>query len=222
MSDPPEHPVEVRPVRPHDFDDIERLSREIYPLDVPWDARFLAPHLERFPEGQLAAIDPHNDQLLGYAATLIVDLADLERLDSWDTVTDRGYFTTHNPQGDTLYAAEVIVDPAARGRGVGKALYAARRALLQRLGLVRIRAGARLRGYHLYQDEMDPWQYVEQVVAGELNDPTLSFQLNQGFRVIGVVPNYLHIDPASLGHAALIEWRPDRDPEPDPTAAADD
>ena len=171
--------------------------------------RFLSRHLEVFPEGQLAAVDPATEELLGYAATLIVDHTDIERMDSWDTVTDQGYFTTHNPEGDTLYAAEVIVDPACRGQGVGSAIYAARRELLERLGLKRIRAGARLRGYHVYQDELDPWRYVEKVVAGELNDPTLTFQLKQGFEVIGVVPHYLHIDPASLGHAALIEWRPD-------------
>lgn len=208
-------PVAVRGLEIRDFDAVERLSKEVYPYDIPWDSRFLSRHLGVFPEGQFVAVDPETEELVGYAATLIVDLTDIERMDSWDTVTDRGYFTTHNPAGDTLYAAEVIVDPACRGRGVGKAIYAARLAVLKRLGLKRIRAGARLRGYHVYQNELDPWQYVEKVVAGELNDPTLTFQLKQGYEVIGVVPNYLHIDPASLGHAALIEWRPDRETRDD-------
>ena len=44
------------------------------------------------------------------------------------------------------------------------------------------------------------------VVAGELADPTLSFQLSRGFVVIGVAHNYLRHDPESLGHAAVIEW----------------
>jgi len=209
MNAPDKQPIEVRGLELRDFDAVERLSKEVYPYDIPWDARFLSRHLEVFPEGQLAVIDRETGALVGYAATLIVDHTDIERMDSWDTVTREGYFTTHNPEGDTLYAAEVIVDPACRGQGVGSAIYAARRELLERLGLKRIRAGARLRGYHVYQDELDPWRYVEKVVAGELNDPTLTFQLKQGFEVIGVVPHYLHIDPASLGHAALIEWRPD-------------
>ena len=213
MNAPDKQPIEVRGLELRDFDAVERLSKEVYPYDIPWDARFLSRHLEVFPEGQLAAIDRETGALAGYAATLIVDHTDIERMDSWDTVTQEGYFTTHNPEGDTLYAAEVIVDPACRGQGVGSAIYAARRELLERLGLQRIRAGARLRGYHVYQDELDPWRYVEKVVAGELNDPTLTFQLKQGFEVIGVVPHYLHIDPASLGHAALIEWRPDMEPK---------
>ncbi|MFZ0429349.1 MAG: carbon-nitrogen hydrolase, partial [Acidobacteriota bacterium] len=37
-------------------------------------------------------------------------------------------------------------------------------------------------------------------------DPTLTFQLRHGFRVLGVVSDYLKNDPESLGHAALIEW----------------
>jgi hypothetical protein len=35
---------------------------------------------------------------------------------------------------------------------------------------------------------------------------TLSFQLAQGFRVLGVVRHYIEADPESLGFAAVIEW----------------
>ena len=37
-------------------------------------------------------------------------------------------------------------------------------------------------------------------------DPTLSFQLKEGFHVLAVVPHYLSDDPESLGYAAVIEW----------------
>jgi len=47
---------------------------------------------------------------------------------------------------------------------------------------------------------------IVQVVRGTLQDPTLSFQLREGFSVFGVVEGYLSYDPASLGFAALIEW----------------
>ena len=39
-----------------------------------------------------------------------------------------------------------------------------------------------------------------------LRDPTLSFQLREGFDVLAVVDSYLRNDPESLGHAAVIEW----------------
>jgi hypothetical protein len=39
-----------------------------------------------------------------------------------------------------------------------------------------------------------------------LNDPTVSFQLSQGFHILAVVEGYLRHDPESLGWAAVIEW----------------
>ena len=108
-----------------------------------------------------------------------------------------------------------MVDPQLRRGGVGSALYEARRGLVRRLGLTRIRAGARLSLYHRWADRMSAEAYVERVVAGELEDPVLRFQLRQGFRVLAVVADYLPQDPASLGYAAVIEWlRPDPAPPP--------
>ena len=64
-------------------------------------------------------------------------------------------FTNHDP-GRTLYGAEVMVRPNEQGRGIGQQLYTVRRELVRRLGLLRIRAGARLAGYHLQADRLTP------------------------------------------------------------------
>jgi GNAT superfamily N-acetyltransferase len=126
---------------------------------------------------------------------------------NWRDFTDQGMFTNHDPQrGRTLYGAEIMVDPALQGKGSGKKLYQARRQLVERLGLLRIRAGARLRGYHRFANRMSAEDYVRLVVKGQIGDPTLSFQLRQGFHVLAVVNNYLRHDPESLGFAAVIEW----------------
>ena len=111
--------------------------------------------------------------------------------------------------------ADVIVDPAMQGHGIGKALYAARRHLVERLGLFRIRAGSRLQGYHQFATTMSAEEYVFRIVQGELEDPTLSFQLHQGFHVLAVVNGYLHHDPKSLGYAAVIEWVNERAAKPE-------
>ena len=55
---------------------------------------------------------------------------------------------------------------------------------------------------------MTPEDYTERVVQGKLKDPTLSFQLAQGFEVLAVVSDYFAGDPESQGYAALIQWRP--------------
>jgi hypothetical protein len=99
-----------------------------------------------------------------------------------------------------------MVSPGRQGRGIGGLLYAARRSLVERLGLKRIRAGARLRGYAAHASRMSPEDYVIRVIRGELRDPTLSFQIRHGFRILAVVGGYLRNDPESLGYAAVIEW----------------
>jgi GNAT superfamily N-acetyltransferase len=106
----------------------------------------------------------------------------------------------------TLYGAEAIVDPTLQGHGIGGKLYAARFELVERLGLLRIRGGARLRSYHRYARRMSAADYVVAVVHGRIDDQTLSFQLHEGFHVLAVIPHYLGEDPETLGYAALIEW----------------
>jgi GNAT superfamily N-acetyltransferase len=108
-----------------------------------------------------------------------------------------------------------MVHPSLRRQGIASRLYQARKELVMHLGLLRIRAGGRLRGYHRYAAQMTAEEYANAVVQGTLSDPTLSFQLKQGFRMIGVVKHYLGADTESLGYAAVIEWlNPRADNEP--------
>lgn len=199
--------VTVRNTRPEDFSSIREMSREIYSTSQSWSEDQLASHLKVFPEGQFVAVETETDRILGMASSLIVLWDDYDMETNWRDFTDRGMFTNHDPaRGRTLYGAEVMVRPTAQGRGVGKKLYRARRELVGRLKLLRIRAGARLSGYHRYAERLSVEEYTRRVVRGELGDPTLSFQLKQGFTVLAVVSNYLRYDPESLGHAAVIEW----------------
>ena len=183
------------------------MTREVYPDSPPWSLEQLDSHLKVFPEGQFVAIDQNRGTVVGMAASLIVLWDDYERMADWRDFTDRGMFTNHDPDhGRTLYGAEVMVRPARQSAGIGTKLYKARRELAERLGLLRIRAGARLRGYHRFADRLSAEDYVIKVINGELKDATLSFQLKHGFEVLAVVPGYLRHDPESLGFAALIEW----------------
>ena len=200
-------PIVVRQTTVADFPGIIALSRGVYPGAPSWTEEQLASHQRIFPEGQFVALHRDTGEIVGMAASLIVLWDDYDLTTSWRDFTARGSFTNHDPvHGRTLYGAEIMVSPAVQGQGVGGQLYVARQALARRLGLLRIRAGARLRDYHRYADRMSAAEYAAAVVRGEIVDRTLTFQLRRGYRVIGVVSSYLRHDPESLGHAAVIEW----------------
>lgn len=213
--------ITVRRTRAKDFDALVELCRKVYPYIPPYGKEQLASQCRVFPEGQMAAVvrEPKSGEetsvetIVGMAASLILSWDEYEAEDTWRDFTDGGMFTNHDPHGRTLYGAEVMVDPDCQGQGVGSKIYEARRDLAVRLDLRRIRAGARLRGYGEWADRMSAREYAEKVIAGEIRDPTLTFQLNRGFRVLHVVSGYLKGDPESLGWAAVIEWlNPDASP----------
>jgi len=199
--------VYARHTEPRDFAAIAELCARVYPEDKPWTAEQLASHRALFPEGQFVAVDRQEDRVVGMCASLIVLWDHYDMFDSWEDFTANGMFTNHDPKrGRTLYGAEILVDPKLQGHGIGGTLYAARRETIDRLGLLRIRGGARLRSYHTYAHKMSAADYVVEVVHGRIDDQTLSFQLHEGFHVLAVVPHYLGEDPETLGYAALVEW----------------
>lgn len=197
----------IRNTRPSDYDEIKDLCLTVYPESAPWTRAQIESHLKVFPQGQFVAENIKTGQILAMAASLVICWDDYSFDENWRDFTDTGMFTNHDPEaGRTLYGAEIMVHPDSQGYGIGSQIYAAREELARELKLLRIRAGARLRGYGEWSDRMKPADYVKQVIRGEIFDPTLSFQLRKGFRVIDVVSGYLRADPESQGYAAVIEW----------------
>ncbi len=199
--------IRTRMMKRSDIPGIISLTRQVYPHARPWSEEQLESHLRIFPQGQIVATDTTSNELVGMAASLIVFWEDYDLTTTWRDFTAHGMFTNHDPaMGRTLYGAEVMVMPGVQGEGIGSKLYEARQRIAKKYGLLRIRAGARLRGYSQYAESKTPEQYVKCVEAGEVWDPTLSFQLKRGFIVLSVASGYLGEDPESLGYAAVIEW----------------
>lgn len=197
----------IRPTRIEDYAGIRQLCLEVYPFSAPYGKEQLRSQLAVFPGGQLVVDDVHEKRVAGMASSLIVNWDDYAIDDNWRDFTDGGYFRNHDPEnGRTLYGAEVMIHPRRQGLGLGKRLYAARRALAEDLGLLRIRAGARLRGYGSYSGDMSPEAYLHKVLRGEIFDATVSFQLRQGFQIVALASGYLPGDPESGGWAVVIEW----------------
>lgn len=206
----------VRNTRIEDYAQIADLCKTVYPESPPWSEEQIRSHLKVFPEGQFVAVEKETKKIVGMAASLIILWNDYALDGSWRDFTNVGMFTNHDPaNGRTLYAAEVMVNPAYQGKGIGKLLYSAREKLVREKKLLRIRAGARLRGYATYAEQLKPEDYTLQVVKRKIFDPTLSFQLKRGFHVLSVVSGYLRHDPESLGYAAVIEWINDEVAKPE-------
>lgn len=211
-ADGMQHPKTL--IRRAQLDDVGALAamnKAAYPdlvaEGVVWSAAQLAAHQTVFPAGQIVASRDH--RIVGAISTLIVPSADALRQHTWMGITGAGLFTTHDPSGDTLYLADVYVDPEHWGRGVGSALYASLRALCTSLGRARVVAGGRLWGYFEYEGSLTPMEYVRKVEQGELRDRVLNSQLRAGFEVRGILDEYLD-DPRSGSYATLLEWTPTR------------
>ena len=215
MSASPATNVHIRQATPADIPTLVALNRAAYPTlaedNIVWAASHLESHQRVFPQGQLVA--EVDGRIVGAVSTLIVDMGPNPLRDhTWAGITDSGYFTSHNPLGDTLYGADIYVHPDTRGLGVGAALYEARRQLCKKLNLRRILLGGRLWNYAEHADELSPHEYVARVQAGELRDLVLSFQLREGFLLRSIMPHYLK-DSHSLNYASCLEWfNPDYNP----------
>ena len=114
-------------------------------------------------------------------------------------------FNNHSYDGDSLYGADISSHPKYRHEGIGSMLYDARKELAMKMNLRRMIAGGRLFNYCDYVDKMSALEYAEKVIRGELRDPVLSFELDNGFKFIKILPNYFD-DVRSFNYASFIEW----------------
>ncbi|MBC2603540.1 bifunctional GNAT family N-acetyltransferase/carbon-nitrogen hydrolase family protein [Puniceicoccus vermicola] len=198
----------VRNAELRDISELIKVCCQVYPgfaaAGFMWSEEQLKVHQTVFPDGQILA--EINGKIVGAVASLIVEMgSNPYRQHTYAGITDAGYFHNHNPQGDTLYGAEVFVHPDHQGKGIGGFLYQSRRDLCQKLNLRRILGGGRLSGYSKFSDKLTPEEYVREVEEGDRKDPVLSFQMREGFVVRGILRNYMD-DPGSCNAATLIEW----------------
>jgi len=100
---------------------------------------------------------------------------------------------------------QISTHPKVRHEGIGTMLYDARKDLVKRLNLRRMISGGRLFNYCEHANIMSPLEFAEKVIKRELHDPVLSFELDNEFKFIKILPNYLD-DVRSLNNASFIEW----------------
>ena len=60
-------------------------------------------------------------------------------------------------------------------------------------------------GYKKHAEAMSVTEYGDKVIAREIDDPTVTMQLNRGFRAEKVVTDYVD-EPAAGDAGVLIVW----------------
>lgn len=163
-------------------------------------------HLERFPEGQYAILERATNRVVASSTDFRtrVDFAHYQH--RYIEAVGGNWLTTHQPDGDWLYGADIGVHPDFRGLGLSKLLYTARQDLTRRLGLRgHVLCGMPV-GYGAVSQIVPIEEYVSSVIAGEVTDPTLTPQLKRGYRAWGIVPDYI-ADESSAGNAVFMVWR---------------
>jgi len=188
------------------LDDEQRFKRAHY-----------VKHIELFPEGQFVALDRlepsepgEKDKVVGMTSTIRLHF-DFEHTDhKFADVIQGGWLTSHQPQGDWLYGADIGTHPAYRRRGIARGLYAGRHLTVRGLGLSGQVTVGMLRGYGALKGEMSAQDYYDSLLRGERSDPTISAQMSVGFEPRGLLPNYLN-DPVCDNYGVLLVLDAEKD-----------
>ncbi len=199
----PKTKITTRRWHPEDIPEIIACSRATYhdyPEEYIYTQRLYKMQFAAFPQGQFVAV--LGEKIIGYATSMIVSIDD----DFWydvDELTGAGTFSTHNPDGDTLYGADIGVHPDYQRRGVAMLLYKRRLSILKRYNLKQMIAYGRIPGYKNHAGKMTAEQYVEKVKNGDLRDPALNTHLKAGFQVKKVQLD-ITIDRSSLNYSTFL------------------
>ncbi len=199
-----EKKIIVRNTQEKDFDELIEMQKRCFPKMIPWKKEQLKSQIEIFPEGQFCV--EYDGKIIGSASSLIINFDEFDDQHSWEEITDDGYITNHDPDGNNLYGIEIMTHPDFRNMKVGHRLYEARKQLTQDLNLKSIVIGGRIPNYNKYADTLTPKEYVEEVANKNIYDPILTFQLHNGFVLKRIIKKYLPDDKASLKYATLMEW----------------
>jgi GNAT superfamily N-acetyltransferase len=156
-----------------------------------------------FPAGFFVCLD--GEKVAGQGAGIFLDF-DWDRPDHTIAgITGEHQCGNHDPDGEWYYGTDMVVHPDYRRRGIGSRLYELRQELVRSHNKRGIIAGGHMPGFAAHKHLMSAEEYVAKVAARELYDPTLTFQMDNGFELRGVLPGYLD-DPETDSNSALIVW----------------
>ena len=199
-----EKKIKIRQITVEDFDDVVAMQARCFPGMVTWKRDQIESQVRLFPEGQFCI--EYDGNIVASASSLIVDFDHYDDWHNWKEISDNGYIRNHDPEGDTLYGIEIMVDPEFRGMKLARRLYERRKELARERNIRRMIIAGRIPGYGAQSEKMTAREYAEQVIKKNLYDPVLTVQLSNGFQLRRLIPNYFPSDSDSRGYATFLEW----------------
>jgi predicted amidohydrolase/ribosomal protein S18 acetylase RimI-like enzyme len=199
-----EKKILLRNLKLEDYNDVVKLQHRCFPKMNPWLLEQFESQLKIFTGGQKCIV--YDGKIVASSSSLIVDFSQYSDWQDWKKIADNGYIRNHNPEGNTLYGIEIMVDPLFRGMKLARRLYNERKKLIKELNLEKCIIGGRIPGYGKYANKMTAHEYADKVMSKEMVDPVLTAQVSNGFVLKRLIPNYFPADKASKGYATFLEW----------------
>jgi ribosomal protein S18 acetylase RimI-like enzyme len=153
--------LKVEKLSSHDYIQLLEVMKAAYP-NWPgsyWSLSAIEKLIKQFSDGQI--VIKADGKVVGCALSIIVDYDRFEDEHTYKQITGNYTFSTHDPNGDTLYGIEVFIHPDYRGLRLGRRLYDARKELCEHLHLKSIIFGGRIPNYYQHASELSPKEYIQ-------------------------------------------------------------
>lgn len=200
--------IEILPMEASHFSEVLVLQQICFPEPFPqsslWTESQLHHHRQVFPAGQLVAV--RDEQVMGSCSNLVISDSNFSARQSWQQTVGGPLMESHSSQGSTLYGADISVHPDYQRKGVGRALYEARFALVESLALTRFATACRMPDF-LKSNIGDVRDYARLVASYARVDRTLTPLLRVGLIFVDVIEAYMP-GVESGDAAALLVWEP--------------
>lgn len=195
--------VIISTTQPHHAEQLEALQELVFPTlakESLMRREHYLNHIKIFPKGQFVALK--GTKVIGMTTSIRYNLH-LNDKHTFNDVFDGGFLNTHQPDGDWLYGMDIGTHPDFRGKGIAKFLYDARQETVRKLNLKGQYTYGMMSGYGAMKNLMSGEEYYQLMLDGKIKDPTVSMQMKNGFKPMGLVPGYVE-DPVCDGYCVLL------------------